>query len=111
MSNSSPRDADLNATKSTMYVTVNDSNLIVHSSQQISLSKIYVKIPFRFIDPTDASYDPTCGVINEFNNVVSIKIPYIFGFRSRCCNTGSGFDGRSNIVFGLTEISDLGGDC
>lgn len=111
MSNSSPRDADLNATRNAMYVTINESNLIIHSSQLISSSVISIKIPYRFIDPTDASYDPTYGVINEFNNVVSIKIPYIFGFRSRCCNIGSGFDGRSNIIFGLTEISDLGGDC
>lgn len=111
MSKGSIRNTDLDAKLSTMYVTVGSSSLTIHSAMSLKDSLIAVTVPYQIIDPTNASYDPTRGIINEFNNVVAIRIPYFFGLRSRCCTSGDSFDGRSNVVFGLTEISDLGGDC
>ena len=110
-SESSARLSDLHASLMNVYVTLNDATLTVHSAQNIGESIISVTIPYQLIDPTDASYDPISGIVNEFNNVVSIKLPYLFGFRARCCNTGAGYDGRSNIVFGLTEVADIGEVC
>lgn len=109
-STSMPDSYDMNSSLSPFYVTIDSSFCHVHDAQVIGDSKIVVSIPFGLIDPTDPTFDPTCGIVNEFNNVVSIKLPYMFAVRSRNC--GYAFlRGRSNLILGLTEVAEIGGDC
>lgn len=109
-STAAPDSSDMNSSLKMFYVTIDSGYCHVHDNLIIGNSTVIVSIPFGLIDPTDATFDPLCGIVNEFNNVVSIKLPYMFAVRSRNC--GIAYNrGRSNLVLGLTEVAEIGGDC
>ncbi len=109
-SSSLPDSTDMNSSLNYFYVTVDSSYCHIHDNVVIANSKIIVSVPFGLIDPTDATFDPLCGIVNEFNNVVSVKLPYMFAVRSRNCGY-SYKRGRSNLILGLTEVAEIGGGC
>jgi len=102
--------SDMNCSLLPFYVTIVDNFSYIHDVQNISLSTIIFKIPHNMIDPTDAAFDPSCAIVNEFSNVVSLKLPYTFGFRSQNCGIVH-TKGKSNLVLGLTEVAEIGGGC
>lgn len=109
-SDSIPEGPDMNSSLEPFYVTLDSTYCHIHDNVSIGNSTIIVTIPFGMIDPTDATFDPSCAIVNEFNNVVSLKLPYMFAIRSQNC--GSNFTkGRSNLILGLTEVAEIGGDC
>lgn len=105
-----PEAADMNSSISDFCVTIDSEYCHVHDNISIGNSTMIVSIPFGLIDPTDATFDPSCAIVNEFSNVVSIKLPYMFGVRSQNC--GRIFaKGKSNLILGLTEVAEIGGGC
>lgn len=109
-SESMPEGPDMNSSLEPFYVTIDSAYCHIHDNVSIGNSTIIVTIPFGMIDPTDATFDPSCAIVNEFNNVVSLKLPYMFAVRSQNCGTRF-TKGRSNLILGLTEVAEIGGDC
>ena len=101
---------DMDASLVPFYVTITDNFSYVHDTQDIAHSSIMFKIPHQLIDPTNAAFDPSCAIVNEFSNVVSIKLPYTFGFRAQNCGVRYS-KGKSNLILGLTEVAEIGGGC
>ena len=105
-----PESFDMNSSLDYFYVTIDNEYCHVHNNSSITNSIIIVSIPFGMIDPTDATFDPSSAIVNEFSNVVSLKLPYMFAVRSQNC--GSYINkGKSNIILGLTEVAEIGGGC
>ena len=109
-SSSAPESADMNSSKNMFYATIDGTHCHIHNNLAITGSTIIVSIPFEMIDPTDSAFDPSCAVVNEFSNVVSIKLPYMTAIRSKNCGILTS-KGKANLVLGLTEISEIGGGC
>lgn len=65
-----------------------------------------IKIHNSLIDPLNSLFDPTISLMNEFGNVVSVRMDSIGGFRS-----GPILRYNSQIVLGLTEIASTGEPC
>ena len=101
---------DMNNSLNSFYVTIFDDHCNVHNQPTLAESTIVYRIPHKLIDPTDAGFDPSCAIVNEFSNVVSLKLPYMFGFRSQNCGKYV-FNGKSNLILGLTEVAEIGGGC
>jgi len=109
-STSAPESPDMNSSIDTFCVTIDSEYCHIHDNISIANSTMIVSIPFGLIDPTDATFDPSCAIVNEFSNVVSVKLPYMFGVRSQNC--GRVFSkGKSNLILGLTEVAEIGGGC
>lgn len=109
-STSAPESPDMNSSLESFCVTIDSEYCHIHDNISIGNSTMIVSIPFGLIDPTDATFDPSCAIVNEFSNVVSIKLPYMFGVRSQNC--GRIFaKGKSNLILGLTEVAEIGGGC
>lgn len=109
-STSAPESPDMNSSISDFCVTIDSEYCHVHDNISIGNSTMIVSIPFGLIDPTDATFDPSCAIVNEFSNVVSMKLPYMFGVRSQNCGRLIK-KGRSNLILGLTEVAEIGGGC
>lgn len=104
-------DNDLKCNTGLMYISIiSDSILVLHDLENISASNTFMVFPISLLDPNNPSYDSTKCIVNEFNNVVSIKCDNVYPFRARSCGPVTPY-GKTNLVLGLTEVSEVGGEC
>lgn len=75
-------------------------------SRKFNSTHVLIKIDNALLNPLNSSFNPAIAVVNEFSNVVSIKTESIAGLRIGYANNG-----RGSLILGLTEISEIGGNC
>jgi hypothetical protein len=92
----------------TQVVFVNSADDVTFESKHALIRKAYTILIFenKYLDPFNSSFNSKTAIVNESNNVVSIRCDYIRGYRA-----GTIESKHTSLLVGLTEVGDVGGVC
>jgi hypothetical protein len=81
---------------------------VTFESKHALIRKAYTILIFenKYLDPFNSSFNSKTAIVNESNNVVSIRCDYIRGYRA-----GTIESKHTSLLVGLTEVGDVGGVC
>jgi hypothetical protein len=92
----------------TQVVFVNSDADVTFEANDVLIRKAYTILIFenKYLDPFNSSFNSKTAIVNESNNVVSIRCDYIRGYRA-----GTIESKHTSLLVGLTEVGDVGGVC